>query len=197
MTLTVGSLFSGIGGLDLGLERAGMDVKWQVEKDPYCVTVLERHWPDVKRYGDIKELDPHDLEAVDVVAGGFPCQPVSTAGKRKAQADPRWLWPDFARVLRHLRPRYAVLENVPGLFTAGFSDVLTDLHDLGFDAEWSVVSACGVGAPHLRERLFLVAYTAGEGLEGLFDTELHSRDGAAPDAGGGAVGARTRRGSHG
>lgn len=124
--LTVGSLFSGIGGLDLGLERAGMEVRWQVEIDPYCQRVLAKHWPNVTRYGDIKTIDWTEVEPIDLVCGGFPCQPVSLAGKRRAQDDPRWLWPEFARCLRVLRPRFALLENVPGILTAGFGSVLAD-----------------------------------------------------------------------
>lgn len=162
MTLTVGSLFAGIGGLDLGLERAGMETRWQVEFDPYCQRVLAKHWPDVPRYGDIKEVDPSELERVDVICGGFPCQPVSLAGHRKAEADDRWLWPEFARVVRGVRPRYVVIENVPGLLTASggraAQAVLGDLAELGFDAEWACIPAASVGAPHLRYRVVIVAY---------------------------------------
>jgi DNA (cytosine-5)-methyltransferase 1 len=157
MTLTVGSLFSGIGGLDLGLERAGMTVRWQVEIDAWCRRVLAKHWPDVTRYSDIKTIDWSEVEAVDLVCGGFPCQPVSLAGKRLAQDDPRWLWPEFARCLRALRPRFALLENVPGLLSAGMGDVLGDLAALGYDAEWDCIPAAAVGAPHLRYRVLIVA----------------------------------------
>lgn len=158
--LLVGSLFSGIGGLDLGLERAGMEVRWQVEIDPYCQKVLAKHWPHVKRYGDIKELSGEELEPVDLICGGFPCQPVSLAGKGLAQADPRWLWPEFERLLGILRPRYAVIENVPGLYDRGLADVLCGLAKIGFDAEWTTLSAAAFGAPHLRERVFVVAYSS-------------------------------------
>lgn len=154
---TFGSMFAGIGGIDLGLERAGWECRWQVESDPYCKTVLKAHWPSVTLYGDVREVDWNVVERVDLVAAGFPCQPVSYSGKRAAQADDRWLWPEVARALRILRPRYALLENVPGLLTAGFGDVLADLAAIGFDAEWSVLSACAVGAPHPRERVFIVA----------------------------------------
>ncbi len=156
--MKVGSLFSGIGGLDLGLERAGMQVRWQIENDSYCQRVLAKHWPDVPRYGDIKEVDPAILEPVELICGGFPCQPVSLAGKRLAQNDERWLWPEFARIIRVLRPRFVLLENVPGLLSAGMGDVLGDLAALGYDAEWSVLSACAMGAPHTRERVFVLAY---------------------------------------
>ena len=101
---TFGSLFAGIGGLDLGLERAGWRCRWQVELDPFCERVLAKHWPDVRRYGDIRSVGA-DLAPVELICGGFPCQPVSHAGKRRAQADARWLWPEFARVVRAVRPR--------------------------------------------------------------------------------------------
>lgn len=162
MTLTFGSLFAGIGGIDLGLERAGMECKWQVEIDAFCRNVLQKYWPQVPKFGDIKELTGDELTSVDVVAGGFPCQPASNAGIRGGQSDSRWLWPHFARIVTHLRPRYIIMENVPGLLTVdnghAFERILTDLADLGFDAEWETISACSFGAPHSRSRLFLVAY---------------------------------------
>ena len=146
VSLTVGSLFSGIGGLELGLERAGMTVRWQVEFDEWCQKVLTKHWPEVPKYGDVRELQASSLEAVDVICGGFPCQPVSLAGKREAQADPRWLWPHFARLVDGVRPKYVVVENVPGLRSAGGADVVADLASLGYDCEWGEFSAAGVGA---------------------------------------------------
>ena len=159
--MTVGSLFSGIGGFDLGLERAGFTIRWQVENDAYCNRVLRKHWPDVVRYGDIRTVEWALVEPVDLVCGGPPCQPVSVAGKRKGTADERWLWPEFARCLRVLRPRYVFIENVPGLLTNGFDAVLGDLADLGYDAEWQVLSAAAFGAPHLRKRVWIVAYREG------------------------------------
>jgi DNA (cytosine-5)-methyltransferase 1 len=162
MPLTVGSLFSGIGGFDLGLERAGMDIRWQVERDPWCQKVLAKHWPDVPRYGDVTTLTGDELEPVDLICGGFPCQPVSVAGQQKGTDDDRWLWPEFRRVVGLLRPRYVLVENVPGLFTANgghaFGAILGDLADLGYDAEWTVLSAADVGAPHLRKRVWIVAH---------------------------------------
>lgn len=155
--MLIGSLFSGIGGLELGLERAGLGrVAWQCEMDPYCRAVLARHWPDAARYDDVRSIDG-SAARVDVVCGGFPCQPVSVAGRRLAQADERWLWPEFARVARELRPAVVVVENVPGLRSAGLRDVLADLAALGFDAEWSTLAASDTGAPHIRRRLFIVA----------------------------------------
>ncbi len=165
--LTVGSLFSGIGGIDLGLERAGFDVRWQVEIDDYATRVLEKFWPETRRYRDVRDLSGSTLEAVDCIFGGFPCQPVSVAGKRKAQDDPRWLWPEYARLVDEIRPRYVVVENVPGIYTAGLSDVVSDLATLGFDAEWHSVPATAFGAPHVRERLVLVAVASGSGGGGI------------------------------
>lgn len=160
--MRVGSLFSGIGGMDLGLERAGMQVLWQVENDPYCSRVLAKHWPGVRRYGDIREVRGDELEPVDLIAGGFPCQPVSIAGKQLGQDDARWLWPEFARLIGAVRPRFVLVENVPGLLDRGMGDVLGELAGLGFDAEWSIIPACALGAPHTRERLFIVAHANGE-----------------------------------
>jgi DNA (cytosine-5)-methyltransferase 1 len=154
-----GSLFTGIGGMDIGLERAGMTCAWQVENDRYCRRVLARHWPEVPRYGDVRLLTGKHLPAVDLIAGGFPCQPVSHAGRRHGKADDRWLWDDFARLVGDLRPRYVLVENVPNLRHHGFGTVLGDLAALGYDAEWEHLPAASVGALHIRDRLFLLAYT--------------------------------------
>lgn len=165
------SLFSGIGGLDLGLERAGMRVIGQVERDEYCLSVLARHWPDVPRHSDADTADvwwkSEPRPPVDVLAGGFPCQPFSVAGQQKGVSDERWGWPAFADVVRVVRPRYVLVENVPGLLadTRAFGTILADLAAFGFDASWSVLSACAMGAPHTRDRLFLVAYP--HGLDGF------------------------------
>ena len=155
---TVGSLFSGIGGFDLGFERAGFEILWQVEIDPFCRAVLAKHWPDVRRYEDVRQVGG-ELENVDVVCGGFPCQDVSECGARAGLAGAEsGLWGEMRRVVRFLRPGYVVVENVTGLFDRGFDVVLGDLAALGFDAEWATLSACAFGAPHTRERLFIVAY---------------------------------------
>jgi DNA (cytosine-5)-methyltransferase 1 len=158
--MTAGSLFSGIGGFDLGLERAGIDIRWQVERDPWCQKILAKHWPDVPRYTHVEDVGSN-LEPVDLICGGFPCQPVSLAGQQKGTDDDRWLWPEFQRLVGVLRPRYVLVENVPGLFTANeghaFGEIIGDLADLGYDAEWTVLSAADVGAPHLRRRVWIVA----------------------------------------
>ena len=157
--LTFGSLFAGIGGIDLGLERAGLRCCWQVEIDDYATRVLERHWPAVARYRDIRDCGAHNLASVDVAAGGFPCQGISDAGRQRGLDDPRsGLWREFARIIRELRPRYVLVENVAALLDRGMGDVLGDLAALGYDAEWSVLSSCAMGAAHTRERVFIVAY---------------------------------------
>jgi len=162
--LTVGSLFSGIGGFELGLERAGgFKAVWQCEIDPFCLKVLAKHWPDVKRFTDIKTMGiEEEIPYVDVICGGFPCQPVSCAGKRKGKEDERWLWPEFYRIVCQVKPRWVLVENVPGLLSADsgrlFAGILRDLASSGYDAEWNIVSAASVGAPHLRRRVFIVAH---------------------------------------
>ena len=166
---TFGSLFAGIGGIDLGLERAGWECRFQVEWDEFCQRVLAKHWPDVPRYGDIAAVDWSGVPPVDLLAGGFPCQPFSVAGKQRRLDDDRWLWPEFARAIRELRPRYVLVENVPGLLVGGGMDaVLGDLAELGYDAEWESIPAAAVGAPHLRYRVWIVAYAAvGADIRGI------------------------------
>ncbi len=158
MTLTVGSLFSGIGGLDLGLERAGMRVIWQSEIDLYACRVLQKHWKDVPNYGNIKEIDWDNVERPDVICGGYPCQPFSVAGKRDGTDDPRHLFPWVLKAISRLRPRYAILENVRGHLSMGGTTVLANLTSIGYNAEWCVVSAASVGAPHRRDRIVIIAY---------------------------------------
>ncbi|MEU4399758.1 DNA cytosine methyltransferase [Micromonospora orduensis] len=162
------SLFSGIGGLDLGLDRAGMTCVGQVELDDLNRSVLDRHWPEVPKHDDVRTAPAwwatRPRPAVRLVAGGFPCQPFSTAGLRGGTGDPRWGWPWFRAVVRAVRPEYVLVENVAALLrdADAFGWMLGDLAADGFDADWSVLSACAVGAPHTRERLFLVAYPGGE-----------------------------------
>lgn len=154
--LSVGSLFSGIEGFGLGFERAGMRVAWHAESDPFCRAVIRRHWPHTVCFHDVRDI--HDCEPVDVLAGGFPCPVVSQVARGRNTAP--WLWPEFFRVVRHLRPRYVVVENVEGLLYAGrgFGDILGDLASCGFDAEWRVLRASDFGAPHHRARVWLVGY---------------------------------------
>src|SRR5574343_1933529 len=158
MTLTVGSLFTGIGGFDLGLERAGMRVAWQSEIDPYASAVLKKYWPLVPNHGDIRGITGDSVEWVDVLCGGFPCQDISNAGKRAGiDGERSGLWAEYARVIGELRPRYVVVENVAALLGRGLRRVLGDLAALGFDAEWHCIPASAVGAPHRRDRIWIVA----------------------------------------
>jgi len=174
------SLFAGIGGLELGLERAGMTVVGQVEIDPFCRRVLAKHWPEVPRHDDVQTCvewwRTERRPRVDLVCGGFPCQPVSLAGRRQAQTDSRWLWPAFHEVVCALRPRYVLVENVPGLLSPwrdgdGFwnpppiEEVVGDLARLGYDAEWDSLAAAHFDALHLRKRVILVAYPASGGRD--------------------------------
>jgi len=176
MTLTFGSLFSGVGGFDLGFERSGMECRWQVEIDPFCQQVLEKHWPDVRRYGDVRECGGNNLEPVDVIAGGFPCQPHSVAGRRRGESDERDLWGEFARIIGELKPRWIVGENVLGILSSNngrfFGRVLRDLAQSGYDATWRVLTARAFGAPHLRERVYIVANCDGKRIEGFWEKPI-------------------------
>lgn len=164
--MRIGSLFSGIGGLELGVEHAtGGHVVWQVEREPFCRAVLAKHWPHAVRFDDVCTVGS-ELAAVDVVCGGFPCQDVSLAGKRAGFGGERSsLWREYQRIIDLLRPRFVFVENVPGLVSSrggwDFAEVLGDLASLGYDARWDRFRAADVGAPHRRERVFLLAYAAG------------------------------------
>ena len=157
--LTFGSLFAGIGGFDLGFERAGMSCKWQVEIDDYSTKVLEKHWPNVHRERDINECGKHNLEKVDIICGGFPCQDISYAGQGAGLDGERsGLFFEAIRLVRELEPRIVVLENVAALLTRGLDRVLGTLAEIGYDAEWHCIPAAAVDAPHLRDRVFVMAY---------------------------------------
>ncbi len=156
-------LFSGIGGFSLGLERAGMRTVAFCEIDPYCRRVLARHWPAIPCYDDVRSLTADRLRAdgirPDAIAGGFPCQDISRAGYGAGITGNRsGLWSEFARLIGEIRPRFAILENVAALLERGMDRICGDLAAIGYDAEWSIVSACAVGAPHMRQRMFVVAY---------------------------------------
>jgi DNA (cytosine-5)-methyltransferase 1 len=166
--ISVGSLFSGIGGLELGLERTGgFKTIWQCEIDPFALKVLEKHWPDVKRFTDITKMGiEEDIPHADLICGGFPCQPISCAGKRQGEKDKRWLWPEFYRIICEARPSWVLAENVPELLSANsgrlFGGILRDLAQIGYDAEWQMLSAAQFGAPHLRRRIFVIAYSSSQ-----------------------------------
>ena len=181
MGLTHGSLFAGIGGFDLGFERAGIRTIWQVELDGYCRRVLERRFPAAVRFADIRECagpgfrrarlrdygacERRVLPPVDILSGGFPCQDISSAGKRAGiDGERSGLWSEYARIIREVRPRYVVVENVAALLHRGMERVLGDLAACGYDAEWQSIRASDVGAPHRRERVWIVAYPQRRGI---------------------------------
>ena len=160
--LTYGELFAGIGGMGLGLERAGLECRWRVELDPWRRSVLEHHWPGVPTHDDVRTFPPYGTPRqwkVDVIAGGFPCQDLSYAGKGAGiEGERSGLWLEFARIIGHLQPRYAIVENVPALLDRGMGAVLGTISSLGYDAWYEALPAAAFGASQLRERVFLVAY---------------------------------------
>lgn len=183
MTLTHGSLFAGIGGFDLGFERAGIKTIWQVEIDPYCRRVLAKHFPDAYRCTDIRDCSgisggstyvlegkwqrrTQYLKPVDVLSGGFPCQDISNAGyKAGIEGERSGLWIEMRRVIGEIRPRIVIVEDVAALLFRGMGTVLGGLAECGYDAEWDCFRASDFGAPHDRERVFIIAYPHGDRLE--------------------------------
>jgi DNA (cytosine-5)-methyltransferase 1 len=165
-------LFSGIGGFSLGLERAGFTTVAFCEIEPFCRAVLKKHWPHVPCYEDVRTLTADRLRAdgisVDVICGGFPCQDISVAGSGQGLDGARsGLWSEYARIIGEVRPRYVIVENVAALLSNGMGRVLVDLATLRYDAEWHCIPAAAVGAPHLRDRLWIIATdTDCNGLEG-------------------------------
>jgi DNA (cytosine-5)-methyltransferase 1 len=155
--LRIGSLFSGYGGLDLAVADVfDASVAWHVEYDQAPSKILAHHWPDVPNYGDVTTVDWTQVEPVDILTGGYPCQPFSAAGKRKGTDDERHLWPYVREAIRVLRPRLSILENVAGHRILGFDRVLGDLAEDGMHVRWTSVRASDVGAPHHRERIFIL-----------------------------------------
>ena len=174
-------IFSGIGGFPLGFEWAGLsEPSMFCEIDPWCRQVLRKHWPTVPITNDVKELanDPEKLVPdCDILTGGYPCQPFSVAGKQKAHEDDRHLWPYLYQIITRKRPTYAVLENVYGHIGLGLDTVLLDLEAEGYSTRTFVVPACSVNAPHRRDRLWIVAYSDGKGLEGRKDSRDSEEEG--------------------
>lgn len=165
--ITFGSLFAGIGGFDLGFERAGMHCAWQVENNPDCIRVLEKHWPNVQRITNIEEAGRTNLGTATVICGGFPCQPFSVSGKKLGEDDDRNKWPEMYRIISEIRPRWIVAENVDRLVTTYLDTVLDDMASEGYTSTPLVIPAAAFGLPHLRNRLFVVAYSDSVRLEAM------------------------------
>lgn len=162
------SLFSGIGGIDLAGEWAGIETVAFCEREPFCQKVLKKHWPHVPIYDDVCTLTKERLEqdgigTIDLIHGGYPCQPFSLAGKREGAEDDRHLWPEVFRLLQKIKPKWFVGENVAGHVTLGLDIVLSDLESIGYTREAFIIPACAVNAPHRRDRVFIVAYSNGIG----------------------------------
>lgn len=157
--MKIGSLFSGYGGLDMAAQAAFPNAHpaWFVEYDQAPASILKHHWPEVPNYGDITTIDWDTIPQVDILTGRYPCQPFSHAGTRKGEHDERHLWPHVREAIRHLRPRYIFLENVAGHRSLGFDRVLGDMAEDGLHAWWTSIRASDIGAPHHRERLFILA----------------------------------------
>jgi DNA (cytosine-5)-methyltransferase 1 len=153
------SLCSGIGGFEIACELAGMEIVGQVEIDPYCLKVLEKHWPGVKRMTDIKKVRGDEFGAIDLIVAGIPCQPYSVAGKRRGDEDDRALWPEIFRIIKKARPTWIIIENVVGFVSLALDNVLAELESEGYETQSFIIPASAVGAPHRRSRLFVVAYS--------------------------------------
>ncbi|MCY9579580.1 DNA cytosine methyltransferase [Paenibacillus alvei] len=183
------SLFSGIGGIDLAAEWAGMETAAFCEREPFPQKVLRKHWPNVQIYDDVCELTREVLErdgiitidrAIDIISAGYPCQPESYAGQRKGTEDDRWLWPEVARLLQELRPRWFVGENVAGHATMGLDKVLTDLENLSYSWQPFDIPAAAVDAEHERRRIFIVAHSNSERSQGGRSPEAAAKCGRGP-----------------
>ena len=158
--MNVLDLFSGIGGFSLGLERAGMKTVAFCEVDKKCQQVLKKHWPGVPIFDDVSTLKGEDIEeTVDVICGGFPCQDISLAGKGAGlEGERSGLWTEFHRLIKEIKPKYAIIENVSALRSRGLDQVLREISEIGYDAEWHCITAASIGAPHRRDRVWIVAY---------------------------------------
>ena len=168
--LNVLDLFSGIGGFSLGLEATGgFETKAFCELDKYCKSVLKKHWPDTRQYDDIKELTYDKLrsdgiDTIDIITGGYPCQPFSVAGRKKGEDDPRHLWPEYFRLVKECRPTWVIGENVSGHIKLGLDQVIEDLESEGYATRTFSISASSIGANHQRERIWIIANSNSNGL---------------------------------
>lgn len=156
--MKIGSLFSGTGALDIAVEEVtGATPAWFVENDPAPSKILNHHWPNVPNLGDVTQINWSEVEPIDILTGGYPCQPFSLSGQRKGANDERHLWPYIREAIRYLRPRFTFLENVRGHRSLGFDRVLGDMAEDGLHVQWVSLRASEVGAPHHRERVFILA----------------------------------------
>jgi len=170
------SLFSGIGGIDLAAHWAGMTTVAFVEQNKFCQKVLAKHWPGVPIFDDVKTLTKDDIsEPIDIISGGFPCQPFSVAGNKLGKEDNRHLWPEFARLIQECKPTWVVGENVAGIITLALDDVLADLETLGYSSRAFVIPACAVGAHHRRERVFIVGNSKHNGQHGSKNRQSNTK----------------------
>ena len=170
-------LFSGIGGFSLGLEWAGMSTVAMCEKDPYCRKILAKHWPDLTIHEDIRNLDGRQYtKSIDLVCGGFPCQPFSVAGKRKGTDDDRHLWPEMLRVIQESRPRWVIGENVFGFVNMALDDVQADLEREHYEVRKFVLPAVAVDARHRRDRIILIAYSNSPAIWDIPERQAQGRD---------------------
>lgn len=158
--MNVGSLFSGIGGIEIGFEKAGFKTRWFIESEEFCQKILKSRFPNAKIYGDVTEIDFRTVPKIDILTGGFPCQDISRANTRAQgiTGSRSSLWKYYHEAIRVLRPKIAFIENVSAIIDRGLNVVLADLAKIGYDAEWHCVSASAVGALHKRERMFIIAY---------------------------------------
>ena len=197
MKPTIGSLFAGIGGIDKGFEDAGFECKWQVEIDDDSTDVLNKNFPHVEKFRDARMFPPRPESPwlsgtwsrqfkVDGIVGGFPCQPHSVGGLRKGKDDERDMWGEFFRIICEIRPSFVLCENVVGILSTDsgrfFGGILRDLSKAGYDAEWHTVSAADFGTPHLRERVFIVAYASGARRKRLVTNKCTSKSAKTPFA---------------
>lgn len=180
--MTHGSLFTGIGGIDIGLEWAGFETVWQVEVNGFCNKILAKRWPNVPRFLDVKGVGSHNLPSVDIISGGFPCQDVSVGagGKERGLHNRSGLWFEYARIVGELRPHWVLIENVLGLKNNGADRVISDLEGIGYSCWASLVGLEAFGAPFKRERVFILAHDNGHN-----DPNLHQR--LREGVGGGAL----------
>ena len=161
--LTYIDLFSGIGGFTLAAEWAGFRTVVFCEKEKFCQKVLKKHWPEIPLIPEIRDFDGKKYRGATLLTGGFPCQPFSVAGQRRGKEDDRYLWPEMLRVISEAKPHWILAENVPGIFRMALDTVLADLEGEGYVTGTFIIPACGLNAPHRRNRVWIVGYTTNNG----------------------------------